>query len=101
MASRRLLIIAAFLVLLCTLLGPGRGEAADHGSICIAYVPPKDAAHDAIYRSLREKRTLEKVRDHLTGLQFPRELTIRTEGCDGDVNAAYDPSDATIGICYE
>lgn len=99
--SRPQLKLAAFLALLWTILSPCTGEAAGHASLHIAYVPPKDHAHDAIYRTLRDQRVLERVRDRLAGLQLPRPLTIKVEGCDGDINASYESSDTTLSICYE
>jgi hypothetical protein len=75
--------------------------AAREGSIRIAYAAPKDAAHQKIYETLRERHALERVRDSLQGLRLPRPLTLKIEGCDGDINAAYEPSDATLTICYE
>jgi len=75
--------------------------AARQGSIRIEYVAPKDAAHQPIYSALREKHVLERVRDSLQGLRLPRPLTLKIEGCDGDINASYESSDTTLTVCYE
>ncbi|GGH11034.1 hypothetical protein GCM10007036_07860 [Alsobacter metallidurans] len=74
---------------------------ARQGDVRIAYVAPKDPAHESIYRTLRDKKVLERVRDRLSHLRFPRPLLIKVEGCDGDINAAYDPDEGALGICYE
>ncbi len=93
--------LIAIITALWTVLLPNAGEAARQASISIAYVTPNEQAHEAIYQSLREKRALERIRDHLVNLQLPRQLTVRVEGCDGDVNASYDPDNTAVSICYE
>jgi hypothetical protein len=65
----------------------------------IAYVPPKDPAHQTIYQRLRDVRFLEKLQQFLSPFRLPRTLSVRTEGCDGDPNASYE--DDVIVICYE
>jgi hypothetical protein len=63
------------------------------------YVPPKNAAHEQIYRRLREVRALERLSQMLSPLRLPRRLTLKVEGCDGDVNAYYE--DDVVLVCYE
>jgi hypothetical protein len=75
--------------------------AAGRGPIRVAYVTPQDEAHEPIYRTLRERRVLERIRNRLAKWRLPRRLTIRTQGCDGEINAWYDPSNTTVSICYE
>jgi hypothetical protein len=65
----------------------------------IEYVPPKSSAHDALYNLVQERRVLERIRDLLVPFRLPRRLLLKTEGCDGDVNAWYD--DGAITVCYE
>jgi len=77
------------------------GQAAEHGSISVAYVAPKEQGHMAIYDSLREKRALERIAEQLTSLRLPRQLTLKAEGCNGDINAWYDSDTAVVTICYE
>ena len=67
--------------------------------IQISYVPPKNAAHEEIYRLIRERQVLERFRAFLSPLRLPRKLLLRTEGCDGEVNAWY--HDDAITVCYE
>jgi Putative metallopeptidase len=89
----------SILVIAGTVLFGSSAEAS--GSIRIRYAPPKAAVHQSIYDALRQKRVLERVRDGLQGLHLPRPLTLNVEGCDGDINAAYDSSDTSLTICYE
>jgi len=65
----------------------------------ISYVPPKNAAHEEIYRFVKDRQALEKFRAFLSPLRLPRKLLLKTEGCDGEVNAWY--HDDAITICYE
>jgi hypothetical protein len=83
------------------LFGPGVPKASLRAPIRVSYLPPKNPAHEPIFRTLRDRRALERVRDGLARLALPKTLTIKTEGCDGDVNAAYDAEDRSISICYE
>jgi len=87
---------ALWTVLLCA-----AGQAAEHAMVHVAYVPPKEQGHMAIYESLREKRALERIADQLASLQLPRRLTLKAEGCNGDINAWYDPDTTVVTICYE
>jgi hypothetical protein len=48
---------------------------------------------------VQERRVLEKIRDLLVPIRLPRRLLLKTQGCDGEVNAWYD--DGVITVCYE
>ncbi len=91
------------LVLACLALAclAGAPALAREGGIRIVYAAPKDAAHEPLYQSLRDKRVLERIRDRLAGLRLPRVLTLTVKGCDGEVDASYEASDTTLTICYE
>ncbi|MCW2241235.1 DUF4344 domain-containing metallopeptidase [Azospirillum canadense] len=93
----------ACLALACLALACSAGAPAlaREGGIRIVYAVPKDAAHEPLYRSLRDKRVLERIRDRLVGLRLPRVLTLTVKGCDGEVDASYEASDTTLTICYE
>jgi hypothetical protein len=65
----------------------------------VEYVPPKSSAHDSLYKLVQERRLLEKIRDLLAPFRLPRRLLLKTEGCDGVINAWYD--DGVITVCYE
>jgi hypothetical protein len=65
----------------------------------ISYVPPKNPAHEEIYRFIKERQVLEKFQAFLSPLRLPRKLLLKTEGCDGEVNAWY--ADDAITVCYE
>ena len=65
----------------------------------ISYVPPKNPAHEAVFRLLKERQVLEKFKGLLSPLRLPRVLRLKLEGCDGVSNAWYE--DDAITVCYE
>ena len=67
--------------------------------IQISYVPPKNAAHEPVFRLLKERQVLEKFKELLSPLRLPRALRLKVEGCDGVSNAWY--GDDAITVCYE
>ena len=67
--------------------------------IQISYVPPKDAAHEPVFRLLKKRQVLEQFRELLSPLRLPRALRLKVEGCDGVSNAWYE--DDAITVCYE
>jgi hypothetical protein len=67
--------------------------------IVIEYVPPVNTTHEPIFQMLKSHRALERVRDQLSRIRWPRTLRLELKGCNGEVNAWY--SDAIIFVCYE
>ena len=69
----------------------------------IEYVLPKNSEHQKLYDLLKERRALERAQQILSPIRLPVELMIRTQGCDGVVNAWYDRENSrpTVTICYE
>lgn len=90
----------ALSAVLATLFIAGPATARP-GDVRIVYAVPKNPAHEPIYKALREKRALERIRDRVEGIDLPRVLTIKTKGCDGEIDASYEASDTTLTICYE
>jgi hypothetical protein len=79
--------------------GSERASRFEPKQIRIEYVPPKNAAHRAIYRRLQELRVLERLQTFLSPLRLPRPLPLRVSGCDGVSNAWYD--EGVVTVCYE
>jgi hypothetical protein len=96
-----LLAAAAACMLLAPPFAATAGAAGQTNRIVIQYVAPKNPAHQQIYDRLREVRFLEKVQEFLAPFRLPRKLLFKTEGCDGDANAAYDDDETSISVCYE
>src|SRR5262245_9326903 len=67
--------------------------------IQISYVSPKNAAHETVFRLLKEWQVLEKLQHFLSPLRLPRALQLQVEGCDGVSNAWYEEDAVTV--CYE
>jgi hypothetical protein len=67
--------------------------------IDINYVEPETADHQFIYRLVRERQGLEKIRDLLRPLRLPHRLLLETRGCDGMSNAF--SNEESVIVCYE
>lgn len=67
--------------------------------IDIRYVEPKSADHQLLYRLLKERQALEKLRDILRPLRLPHRVLLQTTGCDGISNAF--SNEENIVVCYE
>jgi hypothetical protein len=72
---------------------------ADPRRIHVEYVPPSNPAHQALYESLQQRRALEKIQEIFSPFRLPIDLTLKTLGCDGVVNAFYQRNE--VKICYE
>lgn len=65
----------------------------------VVYVVPKVPAHQKIYDLLKERRTLEKLKEFLSPVLLPRRLTVSLQECDGEADAWYEADKITL--CYE
>lgn len=79
------------------------GEAARTNRIRIEYVPPDNPEHQKIYEGLKARGALEMIQKLFSPFRLPVDVTIRTLGCGGQVNAWYEreKSGPTVSICYE
>jgi hypothetical protein len=75
-----------------------QGQVERH-PVQVEYVAPKEAKHYPLYEMLKQHKALENLQQLLSPFRWPRPLTVKIEGCDGEVDASYD--DATITVCYE
>jgi hypothetical protein len=67
--------------------------------IKFSYVAPENSEHQDLYKLLKERRVLERIKGLLSPLRLPRPLLVKTARCDGDANAFYD--DDSVTVCYE
>jgi hypothetical protein len=67
--------------------------------IVIEYVAPVNPEHRPLFALLKENQALERVRQPLAAVRWPRPLRLEVKGCDGESNAWYE--DASITVCYE
>jgi len=54
-----------------------------------------------IYERMVKRQVLEEFAAFMAPLRLPVGLRVRTQECNGQVNAFYDPSEWTIKLCYE
>lgn len=95
-------VIGAMVLGLAVWASPAAAQAPDGpagGQIRISYGEPKNPAHLPIYERLQKRRVLEDFQEFLSPLKLPKPLTIKTESCNGVVNAYY--SSGAVTICYE
>jgi hypothetical protein len=96
-------ILTAVGLLLATAVAATRnadaGPKARANRIDINYVEPKSADNRPIYKVLKERQALEKVRDLLSPLRLPHRLLLETRDCEGTSNA-FSNEDSVI-VCYE
>jgi len=67
--------------------------------IIVNYVFPEKPAHQQIYKQLKERGTLEKLKNFFSPFRLRWPLYISLTECVGEADAFY--GDDTITICYE
>ena len=65
----------------------------------IDYKEPVNPAHRPIYERLKKRQVLEQYREFMSPLKLQRSLTVILQGCNGVINAVYNPG--RITYCYE
>jgi hypothetical protein len=91
------LLLVSFWASLC--LGVLSTVAGEPGQIDVAYLPPKNPAHQPLYELLKGKRVLEKIQALLCPFRLPSRVLLKVEGCDGTANAY--SGDGAVTVCYE
>src|SRR5262245_55230076 len=89
--------VVLLLASLC-LVAPG-ASADEPNRIDIAYLPPKNPAHQPLYELLTSRHVLEKIQALLSPFRLPRRVLLKVEGCDGVANAF--SGDGAVTVCYE
>jgi putative metallopeptidase DUF4344 len=77
----------------------GTPPRAESNRIDINYVEPKSAGNQPVYRLIKERQALEKIRDLLSPLRLPHRLLLETRDCDGMSNAL--SNEDSVIVCYE
>ena len=67
--------------------------------IHISYVEPKSKNFLTLYKLLKERQALEKIRNILKPLRLPHRVLLQTRECDG-ISNAFANEDSVI-VCYE
>src|SRR5689334_3015458 len=80
--------------------GPCPAAAPDKSDqVRVVYIKPKNSAHDNLRSQLQSGKTLGHMRELLSPLRLPRRLTLRFQGCEGELNAWYE--DNVVTVCYD
>jgi hypothetical protein len=69
------------------------------GQVRYEYENPVNATQQSIRDRLQAMRVLERLSEFLSPLRLPRPLTLKVQGCDGQVNAYYWRDQ--VLVCYE
>src|SRR5215203_3628392 len=96
--KKLLAAIALALATACVGNGAAAQLRAEH-RVVIDYVVPFEAAHNEIRDVVMKNEVLERVRDLLAPVRWPRTLRVELKGCEGEANAWY--SDGIVTVCYE
>ena len=74
-------------------------QAPEPNRILVDYAPPSDPVYQTLHNTLKQKGVLERIQSLLSPFRLPRPLTIRTAGCQGEINAWFEMDSVTI--CHE
>lgn len=91
--------LASLASVLLLAVAPLNAQTARPERIAVSYVAPADKAHQPMLEMLKEHQALEKIREVLAVIRWPRTLKLEVTSCEGEANAFYD--DAVITVCYE
>ncbi len=92
-------LMAAGLVLAAAGAEARKAPSAKPNRVDIDYGEPKSPANQAVYKLLKERQALEKIRDLLSPLRLPHRLLLQTADCEGMSNAA--SNEESVTVCYE
>jgi hypothetical protein len=92
-----LLLVAAVAEFFCP--KPSLQDNIKTGQVKYEYGDPANAMQRNIHDRLRRLQILERLSEFLSPLRLPRTLTLKVQGCNGQVNAHYWRDN--IVVCYE
>ncbi len=105
LAFRGMILITALSMTACTAVKTDQGAskvnqvAGKTDQIRVKYVPPKNPQHQQLYELLKDRQSLEHIKEFLSPFRLQWALDLTLTGCDGEPDAMY--SDDAITICYE
>lgn len=91
--------LASLACVLLLAMPPLNAQTSRPERIAISYATPADKAHQPLLDLLKENQALERIRELLVRIRWPRTLHLEVKSCEGESNAYYD--DAVITVCYE
>ena len=92
-------VLAAGSVLAAAPVEARKAARPEPNRIDIAYVEPKSAGNQPVYKLLEEHKVLEKIRELLSPVRLPHRLLLQTRDCDGISNAW--SNEDSVTVCYE
>lgn len=95
----KLVLLLAFMALAPSAVNALDRAALKPDRLRLEYREPRNPVHTHISKTLREQRVLERLAKFAAPFRLPRDVLMKVEGCDGEVNAFYE--DGVIKICYE
>jgi Putative metallopeptidase len=90
-------LVAAVAGLSCS--NPSLQDIAKTGQVQYKYEDPANATQQNIRDRLQALQVLERLSEFLSPLRLPRPLTLKVQGCNGQVNAYYWRDQ--VMVCYE
>jgi hypothetical protein len=98
--------VTACTAAVCLMFVTGQVFALDEkklkpNQVRISYQEPTNQEHRELATMLKEKKTLEKFREFLSPVRLPRPLLMQLKGCNGELNAWYDPDKYSVTVCYD
>lgn len=91
------LAVLACAVMCAASAASGQPQRAER--IVIEYVAPTNPTHQLLYDILMEHQALERVKELIVPVRWPRPLRLVLKGCGGDSNAWYE--NAVVTVCFE
>ncbi len=93
-------MFATAIVLSLPAVADAQGRTKSRGDqVRVAYIEPKNPEHQELYEQLKASQILEHIRKLMSPVRLPARLLLKTEGCDGVVNAWY--FERAVQVCYE
>jgi hypothetical protein len=104
MMKNSLVFVVCGMILITALAMTARTEEENlpperTNQVIVNYVFPEKPAHQQIYELMKERHTLETLKEFFSPFRLRWPLYISLTGCDGEADAFY--GDDTITICYE
>jgi Putative metallopeptidase len=79
-----------------------KNKKKDNGDFTVEHVGVKNPRYAEIDRQVKGEKLLEKAADRLNrALILPNDIVLRTQDCNGEVNAFYSPDSESVTVCYE
>jgi hypothetical protein len=91
-----------FVAFICTISITGHRalpQPAKEERVAVSYTAPEHPALQPLAKILKDKQALERVRQLLLPVRWPRPLKLEVRDCNGEANAGYE--NAAITVCYE